>query len=81
MNEREFKHMAKEMKPILDPEPCLIVEVDGAPAAFALALPNINQALKKVSKGRLLPTGLVRIVWKLFGPGRTSTIRRAVSLP
>ncbi len=74
MTESEFRHMAKEMKLILDPELCLIVEVDGKPAAFGLALPNINQALKKVPSGRLLGTGLFRILWDVLGPGRAATI-------
>jgi GNAT superfamily N-acetyltransferase len=59
---REFFQMGKEMKQILKPELVLIGEVDGKVVGFALALPDINQALKPAG-GRLLPTGLLKILY------------------
>jgi GNAT superfamily N-acetyltransferase len=56
MTPEEVRFMAREMKPVLLPELTYIAERDGAPIGFALALPDINRALKKV-KGSLLPFG------------------------
>ncbi|MBI2711632.1 MAG: GNAT family N-acetyltransferase [Bdellovibrio sp.] len=76
MNEEEFRHMAKDMKAVIDPRLCLIAEVDGKAVGFALTLPDINQAIAKVKDGRLLPTGLFKLLWHLKGPARKSTINR-----
>ncbi len=76
MTPEEFDHMGKEMKPIVDPELLLIAEVRGEPAAFGLALPDVNQAIKKVRNGKLLPFGIFKLLWNLKGPGRRSTINR-----
>jgi hypothetical protein len=50
------------MKPILDPELVLLGEVAGEVVGFALALPDINQALKPAG-GRLFPLGLLKILY------------------
>jgi GNAT superfamily N-acetyltransferase len=62
MDEAEFDHLAKNLKQIVDPEIVLIAELEGKPAGFALALPDINQALIRLS-GRLFPTGLLKLLW------------------
>jgi GNAT superfamily N-acetyltransferase len=62
MTREEFLHSAAEMKSILDPELILIGEVDGRTAGFALALPDINVALK-YAEGRLFPLGLLKILY------------------
>jgi GNAT superfamily N-acetyltransferase len=62
MSQAEFRHTAKEMKQILKPELVLFGEVDGRPAGFAVALPDINEALRHAG-GRLLPFGLLKILW------------------
>jgi len=62
MAEAEFAHMGKEMKQILKPELVLIGEVEGRVVGFALALPDINQALKP-ARGKLLPTGIFKILY------------------
>ncbi len=61
-NEAEFNYMAAEMRRIADPDLLLIGEVAGRPAAFVLALPNVNEALAKIN-GRLFPTGLFKLLW------------------
>jgi GNAT superfamily N-acetyltransferase len=76
MEPEEFRHMAKDMKAILDPELLLIAEVRGEPAAFALTLPDVNQAIKKIKDGKLFPTGLLKLLWNTKGPGRKKTINR-----
>lgn len=62
MTDKEFDYMAKDMKLILDPDFCLVAEKDGQVIGFALALPDINQVLRKVKRGRLLPWGLFTIL-------------------
>jgi len=59
--EAEFRRLASELKPIFDPRCAVIAEVDGRPVACAIAIPDINQALKGTS-GRLFPLGLVRLL-------------------
>ena len=67
MSEEEFDHLAKDLKQIVDPRVVLIAEqaLDGStPRAvgFLLAVPDLNRALKKIS-GRLLPLGLLKLLW------------------
>ncbi len=62
MSRDEFFLMGKEMKQILKPELVLIAEAKDRVVGFALALPNLNHALKK-AHGRLLPTGLLKILY------------------
>jgi GNAT superfamily N-acetyltransferase len=61
MTREEWFLMGKEMKQILNPEFVLIGEKDGRAVGFALALPDINQALKPAG-GSLFPTGLLKIL-------------------
>jgi len=62
MSREEFFQMGKEMKMILKPELVLIGEVGSKVVGFALALPDVNQALKHAG-GSLFPTGLVKILY------------------
>lgn len=64
--EAEAKHMATEMRPIIDPRMTLIAEIDNAPVAFVICVPDINVALQRVN-GRLtrfgLPIGLIKLLY------------------
>lgn len=62
MTDAEFAHLARQLRPVLEPSLCLIAEVGGEPVGFALALPDYNQALKHVN-GRLFPLGLLKLLW------------------
>lgn len=62
MSKEEFQLQGKEMKQILKPDLVLIGEVAGRVVGFALALPDINQALKP-AQGKLIPTGLIKILY------------------
>lgn len=64
MTDAEIDHMAKELKPVLDPDLIAFAEKDGATIGFALALPDLNQALKKAN-GRLWPLGLPRMILEM----------------
>jgi hypothetical protein len=59
--EAEFRRLATELKPIFDPRGAVCAEVDGRAVACAIAVPDINQALKGTN-GRLFPLGLVRLL-------------------
>ena len=62
MTREEFILTGKEMKQILKPELVLVGEADGKTIGFALALPDINFALKPAG-GSLFPTGLLKILY------------------
>ena len=66
MTDREFDHLAKDLKTILVPELTLIAEVKGEPVAFSITLPDANQAIK-AANGRLttfgMPIGLVKLLF------------------
>lgn len=76
MDPEEFRHMAKDMKALVDPRLLLIAEVGGQPAGFMLALPDANQVFKKIPNGRLTPKNIVKLLWNLKGPGRKKTVNR-----
>jgi len=62
LTDEEFEYLAKDLKLILDPDFALVAEQDGKIVAFGLALPNFNEVLQKVPRGRLLPTGIFKIL-------------------
>lgn len=68
MTDREFDHLAKDLKMILIPELTLIAEVKGEAVAFCITLPDANQAIKEAN-GKLttfgLPIGLAKMLLKL----------------
>lgn len=51
--EREFTHLARQLKQIVDPRFTITAEVDGMPVGCAVAVPDINQVLQGC-RGRLL---------------------------
>jgi hypothetical protein len=68
VTEEEFNHLAKDLKQLVDPDVVLIAEQDNAkgertPVGFLLAVPDINIVLKRVNDGRLLPFGLLKLLW------------------
>lgn len=72
MTNDEFRFMAKDLKMILNPDFCLVAEKDGEFIGFALGIPNINQILKNIRRGRLLPTGIFKL---LFGLKKINELR------
>ncbi|KLT67317.1 hypothetical protein [Pedobacter sp. BMA] len=62
MTDKEFDYTAKDLKMVLDPEFCILAEQHGKIVGFALAIPDINQILIKIKRGRLLPTGLFKLL-------------------
>jgi len=62
MTDAEVEHMARQLKPVVDPDLALIGEIDGEPVGFLLALPDVNQAIKHLN-GRLFPFGILKLLW------------------
>ena len=67
----EARKMASDFKLLLMPDITCIVSIDGEPAAFALALPNLNGMIKDLH-GKLLPTGLAKLLFRLKVKGPRS---------
>jgi hypothetical protein len=70
MTEAQIAHMAKELRPIIEKRNVVFCELEGEPAAFGLALPNINEAIREFD-GRLLPFNWARLLWRLKVRGLT----------
>ena len=58
----EFNDVGKLMTLLLPADYVQIAEVDGEPAAFIVAMPNINEVTARL-RGRLLPLGWLRLLW------------------
>ena len=72
MTDDEFKYLAKDLKMVLDKDFALIAEHEGNVIGFALAIPDINQVLIKIKRGRLLPTGIFKL---LLGKKKINYVR------
>ncbi|MDR4517629.1 MAG: N-acetyltransferase [Nitrosomonas sp.] len=62
--EAEFAELGSSLKYLVPDEYIQIAEVDGYPAAFMAALPNLNEVFAKLN-GRLFPLGWLKLVRKL----------------
>ena len=63
MPESEVRHLARQMKRLIDPELALAVEnAEGEPVAVAVVLLDVNEVLSRVRSGRLLPIGWYRLL-------------------
>jgi len=71
LTEAETTAMARELRPILPAEFVQIAELDGRPVGFIVLVPNVNEALRGL-RGRLLPTGWARLLWRLKVSGVAS---------
>src|SRR5262249_20704812 len=62
ITEAEFLHMAKAMRPIVDPNLIFFLEHDDRPVGFSLSLPNVNLVLREIPEGRLAPFGFLKLL-------------------
>lgn len=62
--DEEINILASDLAQIADEDFLLLAEKEGNPIAFSLTLPNINEVLQNIPNGRLLPTGIFKL---LFG--------------
>jgi len=76
----EITHLARDLKPILDPELVLFAEADGQPVGVAVAVPDVNQVLKHMN-GRLLPFGFVQFLWRKRSISRARVLLLGVLPP
>jgi hypothetical protein len=67
----EVKKMAADFRLLLMPDITCIVNIDGEPAAMAVALPNVNELVRDMG-GSLLPFGLPKLLWRLKVEGPKS---------
>ena len=64
MTEGELKKTAQDFKLLLVPDIALVAEIDGEPAAIAVGLPNLNEAIRDID-GKLFPIGFAKLLWRL----------------
>ena len=62
MSRESFLHEAQVLKYIVNPRFALMVEVNGEPAGFLIIVPDFHHAYKAIGNGRLLPTGLFKLL-------------------
>lgn len=62
--EAETAQLGKALKDVLDKRLILFAEIDGEPAGFIVLLPNVNEAIRDL-KGKLLPFGWAKLLWRL----------------
>ena len=62
MTDAEIEHLAKQLKPIVVPDLVCFAEHAAKVIGFAVALPDLNQALRHNPSGRLFP-GILRVLW------------------
>lgn len=60
----DFLDTVKTLAPLMPDEYIQIAEYEGKPAAFIVALPNINEATRDL-RGKLLPFGWAKLLWRL----------------
>jgi ribosomal protein S18 acetylase RimI-like enzyme len=69
MSQAEVKHLAKQVKQIVDPNLVLIAETaDGEAVGVTICLPDANEPMKKVRSGRILPTGWYHLLTGMKKP-------------
>jgi len=63
-SEPELRYLARNLRLLLRSRHVAIAEIDGDPAAMAVVLPNLNEAIRDLD-GRLLPYGWAKLLWRL----------------
>lgn len=58
----EMRALAAELKPLADRDLVFLAEEGGEPVGVSVTVPDLHQALK-LANGRLLPFGLLKILW------------------
>lgn len=69
----EIRHMAKSLKPLIDPSCVAVVEMNGETVGFGIALPNLNEAIADFG-GRLLPFNWAKLLLRLKRGTRTARV-------
>jgi hypothetical protein len=64
MTDAEFDHLAKELKMIVNPKMCFIVEREDEVIGVSITIPDANEALIRLN-GRLFPFGIIKLLWNM----------------
>lgn len=70
--QEEIDFLREDLKMIVLEDFAYIAEHDGKAVGFSLTVPDINEVLQRIKRGRLLPTGLFKL---LLGKGKTKRVR------
>ncbi len=60
----EARYLGRTIRPLVSADCFAIGEVEGEPAAMAVTLPDVNEAIRDLG-GRLWPLGWARLLWRL----------------
>ncbi len=72
LGEAEIAKAARDLKPLIHEDFVAIAEIEGRPVAFAVALPNLNEAIRDLN-GSLFPFGWAKLLYRLkFGKVRSA---------
>lgn len=70
----EFAELGSALKYFVPREFVQFAEVDGEPAAMLVVVPNLNELIGDL-RGKLLPFGWLRVLWRLrFAPPRSARV-------
>ncbi len=72
MTPDEVRQIAKDMRPVIDPDFVYFAEKDGKIIGVSLTIPNVNVVQIKIKRGRLFPFGIFKL---LFGLKKIKSIR------
>lgn len=72
MTKKEFYHTAKDLKSVVEEDLIIFAEVNKEVAGFIIGLPDFNQIFKTIPSGKLLPTGIFKL---LFGKKKINRCR------
>ncbi|MCC6461345.1 MAG: hypothetical protein IT260_12800 [Saprospiraceae bacterium] len=72
MTDEELKQIAKDLKPVIDPDFVYFAEKDGKTIGVSLSVPNVNQIQIGLKRGRLFPFGVFKL---LLGLKKISGVR------
>jgi hypothetical protein len=62
MTRDELVHMAKDLKPLIDPNLAFVAEVEGKPVGVMINLLDYARAQITIPNGRLFPTGFLKLL-------------------
>ena len=63
-SEEHIRHMAADLKPIIQKHNVVLCYLDDEPVAFGLVLPNVNRATRNFG-GKMLPFNWAKLLWQL----------------
>lgn len=64
MTKSEAAQLRNELKLIIDPAIAIVVEVEGKPAGMAIAIPNLNEAIRDF-EGTISASKIAKLLWRL----------------